>query len=328
LLWILVLTALYLGVQAYNAPIHRFTQSRLNYLGGPDFWESSFFGAHLVAVLPFLGVFFLCGTIRMKLAALVASGFVINAIILTRTRAALIGILIGLLAALVLKFRRRKLRLILCLLPAAVVAFSLTDSGFRQRMYTIIDPSEQRDQSAANRLKVWGAAGNMIWDKPLGVGAGNFAYAIKFWDRSGVMRDAHNTFIRCAAELGLHSAVLLLIIVLNGWLTTYQAWRRCRGTPQEREIQYYCYGVTVCQCSYFAAGMFMTTLYIEEFWWFLLLPICLLRCAENAQAKMTERRPEPGKANRYARSGNVPSHLGIGLAPLNWARGRGWAGAP
>jgi hypothetical protein len=29
--------------------------------------------------------------------------------------------------------------------------------------------------------------------------------------------------------------------------------------------------------------MFMTTLFIEEFWWFLMLPVCLDRCADNAR---------------------------------------------
>ena len=288
LLWVLVLTALYLGVQAYNAPISRFTQSRLNFMGGPDFWESSFFGAHLVGMLPFLGIFFLCGTIRMKLFALFTTGFVINAIILTRTRAAFIGLLAGLLAALFLRFKRRKLRLILCLCPAIAVSLWLTDAGFRERMMTILNPPEQRDTSATNRLEVWDAGYRMIQDRPLGVGAGNFAYAIKFWYPGGVMRDAHNTFLRCAGELGLHSAVLLMVIVLNGWVTILQAWRRCRGTPEEREIQHYCYAIAVCQCAYFATGMFMTTLYVEEFWWFLIMPVCILRCAENAQAEAAE----------------------------------------
>ncbi|UCG33054.1 MAG: O-antigen ligase family protein [Phycisphaerales bacterium] len=313
LLWVFVLTALYLGVQAYNAPISRFTQARLNHMGGPDFWESSFFGAHLVAMLPFLGIFFLCGTIRMKVFALLTTGFVINAIILTRTRAAFIGVLAGLLAALFVRFKRRKLRLILCLVPAIAVSLWLTDAGFRRRMQTILNPPEQRDTSATNRLEIWDAAYRMVQDRPFGVGAGNFAYAIKFWHPSGVMRDAHNTFIRCAGELGVHSAALLLIIVLNGWVTILQAWRRCRGTRDEREIQHYCYAIAVCQCAYFATGMFMTTLYVEEFWWFLVMPVCILRCAENAQAETAELPLDLAEARR-------PAALKYELPPLAWGR--------
>jgi O-antigen ligase len=314
LLWVLVLGALHLGVQAYNAPIHDFYQSRLNNIGGPDFVESSFFGAHLVAMLPFLGIFFLCGTIRMKLVSLVTTGFVVNAIVLTRTRAALIAMVVGLLAALVLKLKRRKLRLILCLFPAAAGAYWLTDTGFWARMETIINPPEERDSSAADRLVVWSAGARMVMEHPLGVGIGNFAYAIRLWDPDGVQRDAHNTLLRCAGELGLHSAALLLIIILNGWLTIYLAWRKCRGSPEETEIQYYCYAVLVCQLSYFAAGMFMTCLYIEEFWWFLMLPVCLLRCAENAKAGAT-----PGETKRPVNA-NVPSQLGYGLAPVAWGK--------
>jgi len=59
--------------------------------------------------------------------------------------------------------------------------------------------------------------------------------------------------------------------------------------------------------------MFMTCLYIEEFWWFIMLPVCLLRCAENARAHATPVEVGPASAN-------VPSQLGCGLAPLAWEK--------
>jgi len=284
IVWVMVLGALYLGVEAYNAPVHKFYHSRLNDIGGPDFGESSFFGAHLVAMLPFIGIFFLCGTTRMKVAALAAGAFVINAIVLTRTRAALVGVCAGLAAALVLRLRKRKLRMVLCLLPTAAVAYYLTDAGFWQRMNTITEPLDKRERSSASRVELWKASLELTMDHPFGVGAGNFPSFIGQYDRNNAQRDAHNTFLRCAAELGIQSALLLGLVVISSWVALFQAWRGCRGTPHEHEIQYYCYAVAVCQFSYLASGMFMTTLFIEEFWWFLMLPVCLMRCADNARA--------------------------------------------
>lgn len=283
LVWVLVSGSLYLGYEAYNAPEWMFLRTRINFIGGPDFGESSFFGAHLVAMLPFIGIFFLCGSLRMKLFALVAGGFTINAIVLTRTRAAFVALIMGMVAALLFKIRRRKLRLILCLAPALLLAYSLTDDGFWLRMDTILDPAEEREQSAAGRLEIWEAAKQLIMDYPLGTGAGSFPHAIGFYDRSTAWRDAHNLFIRCAAELGLQSLLLLVVIIVSGWFTLMSAWRVCRGTRHENEIRYYCYATLVCQLSYIAASMFMSTLFVEEFWWFMIFPVCLIRCAENAR---------------------------------------------
>ena len=281
--WVLVLGSLYLGIEAYNAPEWMFQSTRIDHVGGPDFAESSFFGAHLVAMLPFIGIFFLCGNVRMKLVALAAGGFTVNALVLTRTRAAFVGLLVALVFAFVLKIRRKKLRMVLYLVPAAVLAFTLTDTGFWLRMETILAPPQQLEQSAAGRLDIWRSAWRVLQDYPFGTGAGSFAHIVGHYDKTIALRDAHNVFIRCAVEFGVHSACLLLVIIINGWFTIRRAWKNARGTPHEQEIHYYCYALAVCQAGYLAASMFMTTLFIEEFWWFLMLPVCLDRCADNAR---------------------------------------------
>ncbi len=281
--WTLILCTLYLGFEAYTAPIERFQHSRLNRIGGPDFSESSFFGAHLAAVMPFIGVAFLTGNWWRRLFCTAAAAFTINALILTRTRAAIVGCLVGLLAALILRLRRRKLQLIACLIPTLVAGVLLTDAGFRTRIGTIFAPPEERDQSVVSRLQIWHAAVDMLMNHPLGVGAGNFAWAISRYNRNLYARDAHNTFVRTAGELGVHSLLLHLAVIACAALTLRAAMRCARGTPAALELHYHAYALMLANIIMLACGMFMSQTYIEEYWWFLAMPVCVFRCAENAR---------------------------------------------
>ena len=122
-LWAFVIGSLCLGYQSYTAPQYQFTHGRLNGIGGPDFGESSFLGAHFIAMLPFVGVLFLRGGWRAKLFTLVVGGFVINAFILTRTRAAFLGLFVGLLFVLLKGVDGNRRKILLCAIPAALATF-------------------------------------------------------------------------------------------------------------------------------------------------------------------------------------------------------------
>ena len=75
------------------------------------------------------------------------------------------------------------------------------------------------------------------------------------------------------------------LVILSGFLclrrARYLAWR----CPYSWQLRYYAYGVAVSMLVALTTSLFMTQLYIEEFWWLLTLPICTLRAAEFEYAR-------------------------------------------
>jgi O-antigen ligase len=112
-------------------------------------------------------------------------------------------------------------------LGAAAVFPGLVPDSVVDRMKSISERQvyagqsvEQRlDKSSAHRLVIWHGAGKMIAQHPLqGVGMGLFPYVIGDYTevpiREGDPTDAHNAFIRVAAEMGLPALALLMLLLL------------------------------------------------------------------------------------------------------------------
>ena len=280
LLWALVVGTLYTGYQAWDAPMWRFTRTRLDGIGGPDFRESSYLGAHFAMVLPIIGAQFLRGRWKAKLLCLITGGFAANGLILTRTRAAFIAVCVGVVFALLLALRGRRRRILVYLLPGLIAGGYLTDAGFRERVKTIQTHPQEDDVSASNRLSLWSAAKDMCLDYPLGVGVGCFRVMIGTYAPELARRDTHNTYLRCLTEMGLPGIGVLGALVISAAVCLNRARRWAWRCPHTWQIRYYAYGLSVTLVVMLTAGLFMTQLYIEEFWWILTLPICLLRAAE------------------------------------------------
>jgi O-antigen ligase len=145
-------------------------------------------------------------------------------------------------------------------------------------------------------MEIWKGGYAMIKDNPLGVGAGNFLQNIKrYLPRIGD-RDAHSTYIRCAAEMGLHGFALLLALILNAALILRKIGREAAKLPitNRHEFQMVGSALTASLVVFLVSGIFGTLLYFEAFWWWLLLPVCLQRCLDNqlAEIVVTEKEEE------------------------------------
>ena len=288
-MWAFILGGLYLGVQAYTAPSGAFTHGRLDDIGGPDFNESSFLAAHFVAILPFIGVFLIIEKKWLaKLLCLLAGVFVVNGIVLTRTRAAFIAAAVGLVAALLLSVPGYRKKILLLLVVGVMGLPLLTDSGFWERMSTINTEDEERDDSSQGRLDVWQDTLRLIADHPGGIGAGNFLEYIEREEYYGSRRDPHNTYLRCFAELGIQGGLVLLAIIINAFRMLRTIKRNKLGLQDAFEFRLIAYAFQIVLIIYLACGMFMSQTYIEELWWFLLFPAALQRAYENAAQEERE----------------------------------------
>ena len=284
-IWTIILVGLYQGYAAYIAPSWTFRHGRLDIgLGGPDFMEGNFLGAHFAMLLPFIGVMFLKGTWKSKLICFLAAVFIINGIILTRSRGVFLGCTMGFLTVLafVIKYMKgKRFKIITWAMIGVIGVLTLTDPGFWQRMTTLKKENpEQLDISAKGRVWAWKAALKMVKNYPLGIGEGNFKQYVGMFDERIPGKDTHNTYLRCLAELGIPGAIVLGIIILNAFLILKRMWREA-VSKQLFDYQWHIFALVIALVVFIMCGMSITETYIEEFYWLLTFPILLQRCIEN-----------------------------------------------
>jgi len=303
MLWVLVLGTMFLGYEAYQLPQSSFARGRLEGVGGPDFTETNGFASFCAAMLPIIAIQFLRSRWLGKTVCAIAVALTMNSIILTRSRTGMVGVFFSGVMALMLAPKRHRAKVGAALAVGAVGGFYLTDSGFLERMSTISESEENRDASAQSRLVVWKAAGRMIVDHPLGVGAGNFYQTIGRYNPALKGIDAHNTYVRCTSELGFQGLAVFLAVIIGAFRTLRRA---IRETPRDlgdemRHLELLPYGMVVSIAAVLAASLTCSFTYNEFLWLFLMLPVCWMRCVANHQAdKKLAPAPEPAarKADR------------------------------
>jgi O-antigen ligase len=107
-------------------------------------------------------------------------------------------------------------------------------------MYQGEEAQANLDRSNALRLVLWQGAVRMISDHPLvGVGVGRFQQLIQYYIelplKRGDPHDAHNAFLLQAAEMGLPSALILLLLFV-AWGRTAIRLRFRRRHPVDRRL--------------------------------------------------------------------------------------------
>lgn len=258
-------------------------------VGGSDFSEGNFLAAHFAFLLPFLGVFLLTGGWKVKVLCLSAAPWITNALIITRSRGAFLGILAGGLVTLfqLPRLRSHRKKIFLLMLVGLIAALSLTDQAFWERMGSITVEREDLDLSAQSRIEAWKAALAMAKDYPLGVGVEKFFQYVEQYNPLLAGRDTHNTYLRCLAELGVQGLTVLCLLMASSFYTLRKVSQTARQMPERIRSVYDLYQMATgtALIIYVTAAMFISSTYIEEFYWFLMFPVFLLKSAENELAE-------------------------------------------
>lgn len=300
----------YIGYQAWGK-VGVWRAGRLDWgLGGPDFAESSDLSAHLIATLPMIGAaFFMARGWLGRTAALLLGALAVNALIMTRTRNALVGLLAICAAAVLALPRGYRVRGGAAVLLGLVLTAQLADPGWWRRMESIAD--YRSDAAVMERLRYWSAAVAMALDQPLGIGAGNFQEQVRAYVPGLLMeRSAHNTFLECLAELGLPGFLMLVVLVAT---TLARLWRVRRtatrldpvvplriGVWRTRfHLGWHACALLLGLIGYLACGMFTTRLWAEDFWLLIGLSCCLVNVAAEMQ-HASRQDPAPQEARPAA----------------------------
>jgi putative inorganic carbon (HCO3(-)) transporter len=280
--WVMVSCALYLGLECYTAPRGRYVDGRLEGVGGPDFGDSNALAAHIVALLPIIGVQFLRSGWKGKLPCLAAGALVANGIVQTRSRGGYLASLVGVVAMLSLAPKGKRKRILALVALGAIGALALVDAAYIERMGTLKAGEREKDESAMSRLRFWQAGFQMAVDHPLGVGPGNFHMHIGEYLPEDAGRDTHNTYVRCVAELGWPGLGLLVVLIVNAFRTLALVRRSALGSGGLEGCVWHAFGLQISLSTYLTASFFISANYIEMLWWLLLLPAALERAAANA----------------------------------------------
>ena len=281
-IWVLIISGLYLGYEMYVAPESMFSGGRfLGGIGGSDFSEGNFLGAHFAMLLPFIGIMFIRGKWKSKLICLVAGAFVVNSVILTRSRGVFLAVAAGAVAVVLFAIPGKKLKISILLFIGLFGMFSLTDIGFWTRMQTIETNESKMDASSKGRILAWMAALSMASDYPLGIGAGNFTRYVEQYNPDIPGKDTHNTVFRCLAELGIQGAIVLLLLIWNAFRILGGIRKNIDQLANKEEFMWNVYAMRIALIIYIVAGITLTHTFIEEFYWLLMFPVFLKRSVEN-----------------------------------------------
>ena len=281
IIWAFVVGTLYVGYDAFTANPKAFLFGRLNRIGGPDFATSSGTAAYLSAMLPIIGTAFLiAGSWKLRALAAVAGALAVNGVVLCRTRSAFIGLLAGFLVAILLAPRARRYRIHILLVAGSILAFTLTDNHYWDRMETLTDREALRtDMAAASRTDIWKVSLDILADHPFGIGVGNFARVIGRYDARYAKRSTHNTVVVCFVEFGVQGGMIFLAMALTSLWYLYESSRIAEATDHPLETKFLAYGLLVAFVTYFVTGLGTERFYCESYWWIFALPLCLYRTA-------------------------------------------------
>ena len=216
--WSHVIGCFIWGWIAFGTEIHGRMELKL----GPGVDDSNLVGAHLATGLAFAGFLFLGSPGWRRWLAFATIPFILNGIILTASRSAMIATMVGGAMAAMLAPRAHRGKMVACALLGVVLLLQLAGNDvFWERMGTIgqTDVGEM-DKSAASRVALLTSQWNMVTDYPLGAGhRGNEFLSPRYVPEEYLSetgyRSAHNTVMAVLVDQGFPG--LLLFIALVGW---------------------------------------------------------------------------------------------------------------
>jgi probable O-glycosylation ligase (exosortase A-associated) len=194
----------------------------------------------------------------------------------------------------------RRVRLLLVIIPIAVMVSVSLPQSFWERMRTITTYHEDEDASALGRLHYWKVASLIAQDHPLlGVGVNAFNAAYDTYDYSegkyGSSRSVHSSFFGIVAELGYLGLSLYLLILCLAFMSCQHVIIMSRQHP---ELQHFLISAKAFQVSlmvFIVGGSFVAFQYFEMVWHYIALSFIIeaLTIVELKNMNLTHGGEEP-----------------------------------
>jgi hypothetical protein len=269
---------------------------RLEGVGGPGVDDANSLAMHLSTGLIFASFLLLANKGWIRWFVLVSVPFILNGIIQTEARGAIVGLFLGGLMTVYLKPKQIR-RLYYMMAMLSIVAFvGLANQAFISRMQTLtaaIDEGQEWDSSAAGRIEIVKHQLQMFADHPMGVGHQGTAYLSRqymdesMWAGDSGDRASHNTVMAVLVDQGLPGIILFTIlgIAVIGSLRRLKGMDKA-GLPVKLGLYRAMVGGSIV--SVVGAGLFAQNLKAEVQIWNLILLVVLQRLGVAAIAKKEE----------------------------------------
>jgi O-antigen ligase len=164
-----------------------------------------------VSTVPFLWYFY--PTVRqrwIKILIAIQVVFAINIIVFTASRTGYLAFLASTLL-IIMYSNRKKMRLILLLSVAAVIAVNFVPAEYKERFMSSFTGQEAEGQSSATRKALFFDSLKTFAEHPLGVGLHNFANYQAMNGRNA--QETHNLYTQILAETGIQGFVCFVALV-------------------------------------------------------------------------------------------------------------------
>jgi len=209
---------------------------------GPGVEDANTIGLHLGTGIMFAGLVFLASKSRLRWIAVPAVPFMLNGVILTGSRGAMLGLIAAGATALLFGPRQRRFVLVTGAVLSVGLFFYLAQSDmFWQRMSTLKpEEGQELEGSAASRFGIAEANWQMFLDYPLGVGhRGDIVLSpryipAQYLDETIGLRAAHNTMLAVLTNHGIPGAICYIALHIWAFRTLWRLKRLDRkGLPAD-----------------------------------------------------------------------------------------------
>ena len=277
------------------------------------------YAGHLLLIVPLILFLVICPPKLMllrwfiRLAGLAAMVVALWVILMTGSRGALIGLVVGGVFVLCKSSPKVRIVAIFGLPLLAVLLLTKISDPVRNRLASITsndsaNPNNEANESSRSRRFLLNESIRLSFQRPLfGVGPGQFA---NVEGKAASWHSTHNSFTQISSETGIPGIVFYLGAVISSFLLLQRTWKQVRGRPELREIAVACY------CMSMSYLVFCTAIFFLNFGYFFYLPtatglvISVSRAAQRELAALrvpTQSIPSPSS----------PVHtLGIRPAPV------------
>jgi exopolysaccharide production protein ExoQ len=231
----------------------------------------------------------------LRLLALVSAGLCLTGVLLTLSRAGLVGLAVAAVAAVFMAGRWRGIAAgVAVVVTAATVGYFAfyAPTAARERVTTF--------EGGTGRTDIWTVGWRMLEANPVaGVGAGNFRTASVHYlvEPGALLRDdlildnpkvAHNIYLQELAELGIVGGTVFLAIVGFSLLCALKAARRFEELG-DRDSEILARGVFVALCGILTTQFFASEVFSKQLWLLFGLSAAMLGIA-NRQLAAARRR--------------------------------------
>lgn len=277
LMWVIIVCVSHMGFIAWDVGSNRDIG-----VIAPNATEENALSAHVMAMLPFFGIYFLLSNRWQKIFILLAVPFCLNLIILANSRATVVGLMaIGMFSVLLMRGKYRMI-VVVGIIGATALFLNLTNESFSERQQTDVS-----DNSAQSRLWIWGGAYEMWKEHPMGVGDGGFEeLSMSYIPEINSPKSQHNTFVAIFTDWGLIGLLLYLGFLAHAFFITMQVKRLSKWRP---ELRWYYLNTTAIQLALIgisAAGIFHSRQYAEVVYWLIAFAVAQKRLVENEIAEI------------------------------------------